>query len=126
MTFDEIRIKAIRAANRLQKLGYQPGSVFALMTRNSKDVASIVFASLFVGCPVNTLDPHFNKIELLNMLKTTKPCLMFCDIDVYDLVEECRNELGLDTSIFTVGGQKGCAKNVESLFVESDDDDQFS
>lgn len=125
ITFDEIRFKAIRAAMNLQKLGFETDNVFALMARNSKDIASIVFASLFVGCPLNTIDPTFGKNELTHMLKTTKPRLMFCEIEAYDLVKECSEHLELNLTIFTIGGQKGESKDVESLFVETVGEDQF-
>lgn len=125
MTFDEIRIKSIRAAKNLQQLGYKPNDMFGLMARNWKDTAPIVFASLFNACPLNTLDPNFGKVELIHMLKTTKPCLMFCDVELFDLVAECLTESGMKSHIFTFGGQEGDSKTVESLFAENGDDDDF-
>lgn len=125
MTFDEIRIKAVRAAKSLQQLGYKPNDMFGFMARNWKDVAPIVFASFFNACPLNTLDPNFGKFELIHMLKTTKPCLMFCDVELYDLVAECLTELGMKSRIFTFGGQKGDSRTVESLFAKNGDDDEF-
>lgn len=125
MTFDEIRIKSIRAAKNLQQLEYQPDDVFSIMAGNSKDVAPIMFASLFNGCPLHALDPNFGSVELIHMLNMSKPCLMFCDVQNYDLVAKCMNELGMKSPIFTFGGQKGDSKSVESLFVENGDEDQF-
>lgn len=125
MTFNEIRIKSIQAAQNLQQLGYQPNDIFSFMAKNSKDVAPIVFASLFNGCPLHTLDPSFGNVELIHQLKLTKPRLMFCDVRNYDLVAKCMNELGMKLPIFTFGGQKGDSKTVESLFEENGDEDQF-
>lgn len=125
MTFDEIRIKAVRAALNLQKLGFQPGNVFGLLALNSKYVAPITFASAFIGCPVNTLNSAFGKNELINMLKTTKPALIFCDIESYDLVEYGLTALESKAKVFTFGGEKGQSRNVESLFVETGDEDHF-
>lgn len=125
MTFDEIRIKAIQAAINLRKFGYRPENVFGLMAKNSMNISSIVFASLFIGCPLNTLDPTFGKTELIHMLKTTEPSLMFCDVEVYDLVEKCFTELGSKAQILTFGGQKSNSKSVESLFVDTGDENQF-
>lgn len=125
MTFNEIRINTIRASQNLQKRGYKSKQVFGLMAKNSQHVASIVFASINVGSAVNTLDPSFGKTELIHMLKTTKPVLMFCDIEAYDLVQECLTELGNEAKIFTLGGSKGGSEPVENLFAETHEEDEF-
>lgn len=125
MTFNDIKIKAIRAAENLQRLGYKSNDVFAIMARNSKDVSPVVFATLFNGCAMNTLDPNFGAVELTHTLKTTKPCLIFCDLDVYDLVEKCLNETGMNSNVFTFDGQKSDSKSVNSLFTETGTENQF-
>lgn len=89
----------------LRRLGYESNSIFGFIARNSANVAPIVFGSLFNGTPFNTMDPNFGKLELIHMLKITKPCLMFCDLDFYDLVAKCLKELELKSIIFTFGGQ---------------------
>lgn len=125
MTFDDIKIKTIRAAENLQRLGFKSNDVFAIMARNSKDVAPIVFASLFNGCAMNTLDPNFGAVELMHMLKLTKPCLIFCDLDVYDLVAKCLKEMEMNSSVFTFGDQMGDSKSVDSLFADTGIEDKF-
>lgn len=95
------------------------------MAKNSHHVAPILFGSISIGCPVNTLDPSFGKSELSHMLKTTKPVLMFCDIDNYELVTECLSELGNEAKIFTFGGSKDEAEPVEDLFAETHTEDTF-
>lgn len=126
MSFNEIRIKTIRAAQNLQKRGYEPKQVFGLMAKNSHHVAPIVFASICIGCPINTLDPTFGKTELIYMLKTTKPALMFCDVEVYDLVAECLAELKNDAKIVTFGGSTDGADSVENLLAETNTEIEFS
>ncbi|XP_031628269.1 4-coumarate--CoA ligase-like 7 [Contarinia nasturtii] len=126
LTFEEIRLKTIRGAQNLQNLGYEPKQVFSLMAKNSHHVAPIVFASISIGCSVNTLDPTFGKIELIHMLNTTKPCLVFCDDDNYDLVSECLTELKNDAKVFTFGNDtKDGAESVDSLFSETNIEDDF-
>lgn len=125
MSFDDIRLKTIRAAQNLQKRGYEPRQVFALMAKNSHHVAPIVFASMSIGCAVNTLDSSFGKIELRHMLNMTKPVLMFCDVESYELVKECLTELGNDAKIFTFGGGKGEAETVENLLSETSREESF-
>lgn len=95
------------------------------MANNTKYVAPVVFASLYLGCPLNTLDPSFGKNEVKHMLGTTLPSLMFCDVKLYDLVKECLHELGNEAKIFTFGGQKGHSVPVENLFVGNGDENEF-
>lgn len=125
MTFEEIRIKTIRAAQNLQKRGYKSKEVFGVLARNSHHLAPIVFASMSIGCSVNTLDASFGKTELVHMLNVTKPTLMFCDVDVYDLLKECLTDLGNDAKIFVFGGGKDEAESVENLFLETHNEDHF-
>lgn len=94
MTFDEIRIKTVRAAQNLQAHGYQPKQVVGFMVKNSDFVAPIFFASIAIGCPISPLDPSFKKPELIHLLNITKPVLIFCDVTCYDLLNECLTELG--------------------------------
>lgn len=124
LTFDEIRIKTIRAAQNLQNRGYKSKQVYGLLARNSHHLAPIVFASICIGCPVNTLDPCFGKTEITHMLNVVKPALMFCDADLYDLLKECLIELGNDAKIFTFGDKDG-AEPVENLFSETHCEDGY-
>lgn len=96
-----------------------------IIARNSNNVAPVVFATQFIGCPLNTFDPTFGKNEFIHMAKTTKPCLIFCDVDVYELVVQCYLELGINVKIFTFGGEKGNSTSVERLFVETGDENRF-
>lgn len=125
MSFNEIRMKTIRTAQNLQNRGYEPKQVFGLMAKNSQHIAPIVFGSISIGCAINTLDPSFKKAELIHMLNTIKPNLMFCDVSVYDLVKECLTELKNDANIFTIGGSKCYGEPVENLFSETNNEDYF-
>lgn len=61
MTNGEIRLKSIRAAQNLLKLGYKQKDVFAFYTKNGHNLAPIVFGSLTIGAAINGLDPNFKK-----------------------------------------------------------------
>lgn len=117
--------KSIRIASHLQSRGYKKGQVFGLIATNTHHVAPVVFASLYLGCPLNTLDPSFGKNEIKHMLATTTPAVMFCDVKLYDLVSECLDDLGNAAKIFTFGGQKGSSVPVENLFVGNGDENEF-
>lgn len=88
----------------------------------------MVFASIAIGCPINSLDPSFTKSQLMHMLKMTKPKLIFCDVICYDLVKECLSEMEVDFQfdILSFGGSKDGSEPVENLFAETEhDDDHF-
>lgn len=125
MSFNELRLKTIRAAQNLQNRGYNSKGLFGVIAKNSHHIAPIVFASLAIGSPVNTLDPSFGKPELLHMFKTTRPTLIFCDVDVFELVKECLTQLGNNSSIFTFGGSKTGSEDVEHLFAETHNENDF-
>lgn len=125
MSFDEIRSKSIRAAQNLQARGYKKDQIIGIIATNSHHLSSIVFAALYMGCPINTLDPTFGKIDMKHMLNTTTPALIFCDANIYDLVKECLAELKNDAKIFTFGEKIGESEPVESLFVDNGDENEF-
>lgn len=125
MTFAEIKTKTIRAAQNLQKFGFGRNQVIALSARNNHDVSSITFASIAIGCAVNTLSPTFGKTEYLHMLKITKPVVIFCEIDSYQLIRDCLTEIEIMAKIFTFGGSIGQSESVENLFKETHLEDQF-
>lgn len=63
----------------------------------------------------------------MHMLSITKPKLVFCDVDLYDLVRECLNELENEAiAIFTFGGQNDESIPVETLFEERSEEDTFA
>lgn len=125
MTYDDMRMETIRIAQNLQIRGYNQKQVFGIMARNSQHVASIFFATIAIGCPINPLDSSFGKAEILHMLSITKPELMFCDFACYDILNECLVELGNSAKIFTFGGQKGHSEPIEILLKETHKENEF-
>lgn len=125
LTFDEIRIRTIRASQNLQKRGYNTKKLFGLFAKNSHHVTPIIFASMCLGCPILPVDPFFDKTELIQTLKLTEPSLVFCDVEAYETIIECLNELNNTTKIFTFGGSIADAEPVENLFAETGNEDEF-
>lgn len=126
LTNEFIRWKTIQAAQNLQKLGFKKGDMFAICARNSHYVAPIAFASLCIGCPLNTLDTLFGEPELTHMLSITRPKVVFCDADVGELIGIVLEKLEIDAKIFTFSGQRGNSVPVEDLFTETNDEDNFT
>lgn len=118
-------MKTVRAAQNLRSRGYNQTQVFGIMARNSHHLAPIFFASIANGCPSVALDASFGKAEIIHILSITKPVLMFCDVDCYEILNECLIELGNTAGVFTFGGQKGQSEPVEHLFGETGQENEF-
>lgn len=125
MTFEEIRTKTIRAAQNLQQKGYKAKQVISFMATNSAYLSPILFASICLGCPINPLHSLMEKEHVIKMLKKTEPCLIFCDVDAYDLMKEYLIKSGNNAKIFTFNGTQGDSEPVESLFAPTGCEDSF-
>lgn len=113
LTADEIRVRTIQAAQRLQRLGFKSNDVFGFMTRNNHNVAPLYFAALCLGCPINALDPEYKETEVVHMFGITQPRVVFCEQDCYEVVAKSLQQLGLNSTIFTLDGNQ---TNVNELF----------
>lgn len=125
VTYEEMKIKTIRAAQNIEKLGYKAGEVISFVSKNTESLFPIIFASFCIGCPINVLAPKFGKTEISHVLKRTKPALLFCSLEAYELVNECMIDSNNNAKIFTFGGKKGNSEVAESLFRETGDEANF-
>lgn len=112
----------MRAAQNLQKLGYQKNDVFSLIAKNSHHVAPILFAACCLACPVSTA---FDENQLKVMFQITKPKVVFCDVSVCDLISNVLDELKNDAKIYTFGGVCNSSRAVEELFEETHNESEF-
>lgn len=122
-TFDEIRMRTIRAAQNLQRRGIDKRMI-GIMAGNVADLAPIVFASLCLGCPINPIHMT-SKQDIIRVLKLTEASLIFCEVKVYDLLIECLNEAAINAKIFTFNGTTGDSEAVEHLFDETGSEEDF-
>lgn len=114
----------IRAAQNLQKRGYNSKQMISIISGNVPELAPIIFASLCLGGPVNTI-PTTPKREIQRILEMTEPKLIFCEIRVFDLVKKCLMELQMNAKIFTLNGTADDAESVKELFVETGIEEEF-
>lgn len=128
LTFDEMRTKTIRVAQNLQARGCQQNQVIGILAENHTNLAPIAFASIAIGCAICPLpfDPAFEKEELVEMLKITKPALMFCDVKYCEMLNECLIELGNKAKIFVFGDNQDRFEHVDDLFEKTHKENQFS
>lgn len=126
MTFDEVRLKATRAAQNLQKRGLQRRQFVGIMASNTDDLLPIFLASIGMSCPNIPLRPLLTKDEMARILKRTKPTIIFCDIDTHEKLRDALYECKLNPKLFLCGrGQVDGIESVENLFVETGDESSF-
>lgn len=119
-TFNEMRLKTIRAAQNLQRRGFSSKCTIATLAANVPHLAPIIYGSLCLGWSVATMYTSMEKQSILRMFELTEPRIIFCEVKVYDLVVECLAEVGISkTTIFTFGGTKGDSEDIEKLFDET-------
>lgn len=125
MTFHEMWLNTIRAAQNLQRRGFHSGQVFGFMSGNSDHLASLIFASFCLACPISPMHPALTKEEIIRILVKTKPSVIFCDASAVDHLNEALNEIKLNVKVFIFGDISDGSESVGSLFVETDDENQF-
>lgn len=118
-------MKTIQAAQNLTDRGYKSKQVFGIVAENSDYLAPIVYAAFCMACPVNALSCYVGKSDVVRMFGITEPSVVFCDVEVYDLINECLIELGNKAEMFTLNGTKGDSQPVKNLFKETGTEEWF-
>lgn len=125
MTYGEMYIKSIRAAQNIQKWNYKKEDVFAIISKNNHHLMPIIVALLCLDHPINPIPTAFIEFEITNMLKITKPKVIFSDMDSYEIIKNCLRDLKNDARIYTFGGRIEETIAIEDLFVATSREDEF-
>lgn len=103
----------------------EPKSVVGIIANNGPDLAPIIFASMCLGFPVSPIDPMFGKSELKSLIVITKPKIFFCDVNLYDILESCLNDLNIVAQIYTFNGVRRNSTPVDVLFATTNNESNF-
>lgn len=125
MTFHEMWLDTVRVAQNLQKRGFKSRQVFGFMAENTDHLAAIVLASFCLACPIAPLNSSLSKPEIVRILTKTKPSVIFCDADVYELLNEVMKEISHNVKVFTIGGKIDGVEPIEHLLVDTGDEKNF-
>lgn len=120
-TFDELRRLTICAAKNLRNFGCQKGQIIFISSKNTGDIAPLVFAALCLGCPVASLPTCFSQAEYLDFLSFSKPEIVFCDPEIHSIFKECFDKLKINALFFTFDRQLDGTHSIDSLFATVDD-----
>lgn len=125
MTFDDLRLETIRAAQNLEKRGYQSRQMFGFLAGDSAYLASIIMAFICSACPIAPVHPMLTKEELKRILAKIKPIVIFCDAESYGQLDEVLEGLKPNVKVFTFGETILGLESVDNLFIETSDENNF-
>lgn len=118
-------MKTIRAAQNLKMRGCKSKQVIGIMAANSDYLTPIVYAAFCLGCPISALSSCVDKSDVVRMFGMTEPTVVFCDVEVHDLVKQSLDELKNAAKFFTFNGTKGGSEPVENLFAKTKMEERF-
>ncbi len=101
-TCHEMRLRIIRIARHLMKLGYRKGDIVGAMAVNSEYLGALIIACFVLGLPISFIAPNFTKNDVIKLLEITKPKLIFCDAGLVGMMKEAIGDLKLSAPIFTL------------------------
>ncbi|XP_055609106.1 uncharacterized protein LOC129756297 [Uranotaenia lowii] len=125
ITCGEMRNRTIRLAQNLTELGYGPGDIFTMAARNGEHVAPVLFASLALGVPINTLDPSFRRDDFSHMLSTVKPRLVFCDQETLPEMEVALGMIALKPELVILGQKVEGYRHITDLLKPTGREETF-
>ncbi|XP_055389811.1 mycosubtilin synthase subunit C-like [Condylostylus longicornis] len=124
-TGHDLRIMSIRVAQNFMRYGIKQEDVIGFIASNTKYLAPIIFGIIYCGGQLNSLDPSFDKHEIIHMYRITKPKFIFCDKNIYNLVKEAINELNLTCQIFVMDGEIDGVTSAEIFLKPTGNEDHF-
>ncbi|XP_055595240.1 uncharacterized protein LOC129745892 [Uranotaenia lowii] len=126
MTCAEMRLRIVRVALNLRRLGFRKGDLVTLACANSDNTVPVFVACLTNGMPINPLAPVFNKDDLAHMMKQTQSKVVFCDSINRSAVEAAvRESIKNAPKIFILGPTEGEALSVEHLLKPVEGEEHF-
>lgn len=103
LTAGELAKLGLRVAKNLSFMeDLKQGDVIGLVVKNTTYVAPLILGSLLIGTPCNTLDPSFEENEIAQIFHQTKPKIVFCDHDNWEVVIEALKRCESSSEVWTI------------------------
>ncbi|XP_065079280.1 uncharacterized protein LOC135702179 [Ochlerotatus camptorhynchus] len=126
MTCAEMKLRIVRVALNLQRLGYQRGDMVTLVCTNTDNVVPVYVGCVAMGLVINPLAPVFNRDDLAHMMRMTQSKIVLCDGNNREVVEEAAREaIRMKPRIFVMGVGSGNASSIEELLVPVEGEESF-
>lgn len=117
-TNEEILSLSRKVAMSLLEMGLTQTDFVGIMASNTTLAMPVCFGCLFIGTPIHPCDVTFSKEATIYAWRKTKPKIIFCDGAVYEVCKDVSEELGLNSTIFTLNDDIDGVKSVQDLFVD--------
>lgn len=125
LTYGQLYLQTIRAAQNLQKLGLKKGDVVNVVSKNNHELAPIALAIVACGFVMSTMDPSFNEADMVHMMRITQPKLVFADLDAYPAAAAALKELNNGAQIYTFCGAVSDSVMVSTLLLNTGIEDEY-
>ncbi|XP_037051846.1 uncharacterized protein LOC119085535 [Bradysia coprophila] len=125
VTYHELWLNTIRAAQNLLKMGFKPRQKFCFMIYNNDHLIPALVASICLICPIVPLHPMLSKDEIARILIQIQPVALFCEANLYDRIDEVLSEIGIDVKLFIFDEHIANLESVERLMDETGEEETF-
>lgn len=125
LTFNDVRLRATRAAQNLQNRGYKSRELFCFLAENTDDLLPIYLASIGLACITVPLHSMLTKNEIVPILMKIQPIVIFCDTTSWEQLNAALTEIQSNPKVFIIGDRVDGVESVENLFAETDDECNF-
>lgn len=128
MTFNELRLNSIRAAQNLQKYGFRSHEKFCVMTIHNENLVPIILASIALVCPLVPLNGLLNTDEIVRILTKVKPSAVFCDAKLLDQMNDALVKLQFKMKVFLLDDVRTGAgvESIVNLFRATGEESSFA
>ncbi len=121
----EMKLRIIRIARHLKKLGYKKGDIVGAMASNSEHLGALIIACFVLGLPISFIAPNFTKNDVIKLLGITRPKLIFCDAGLVGMMQEAIGDLKLSAPIFTLLEKVDDHEFVDDFLTETGHEEDF-
>lgn len=122
---EELRVKIIRVAQNLKRLGIKEDEVVGVVCENSVDLMAFVNGIVQLGAIVNPMSVEHSKEDLANMFGQTKPKLVFCDFTVHSKVQDALHDVNNDAAIYTTFDEVAGVASADDLLKPTGDEENY-
>uniref|UniRef100_A0A182IUG1 AMP-dependent synthetase/ligase domain-containing protein n=1 Tax=Anopheles atroparvus TaxID=41427 RepID=A0A182IUG1_ANOAO len=108
-TCAEMRLRIVRVALHLRRLGFRRGDFVSMACANGEQVVPVFIGCWVLGMVVNPLAPVFGREDFAHMMKQTQSRLVFCDEANRVVVEQAVRDsiTAKDVRLFVTGTGTG-------------------
>ncbi|KAJ8947578.1 hypothetical protein NQ318_010090 [Aromia moschata] len=102
-TYEQVLIRSIRTALKLEEMGLGKDDVISMCTYNHKNSCIPLVATFFIGAISANFDPKLSPLDTIHLLKLMQPKVMFVSIESLSFMEKCMEEAKVKCELVVFG-----------------------